>query len=232
MVKQAKALRGKKKIALLKKRLVALFTKVGAVIGVLAVLYIIVSGYAGEQEEQIETVEREIRQTRSKINTLKDQFVIYDKHFSTYSELNKGLKAGQFGLNVQRARIVLDALRKRHRLENLQVEISPLNVWGTGENTGRPVYDTYFPMSRSLTLNFSAISDLHARAFVQSIQSIFPAFVLVEKMEITQTKPLSTEVVRALVNGEVEPMVDAEIVLVWAGIEEKAEDEEVENDAR
>jgi hypothetical protein len=105
---------------------------------------------------------------RSRIAQLEQKFNIYETSFNAYTSLSKKMKKGRYTLNIPKAKKTLDALRKRHRVSNLNVQISSENNYGTPDPSATVGFS---PVFREVKLNFAALSDAHVYAFLDGVKA-------------------------------------------------------------
>lgn len=215
------------KEATLKKQLVKLGAIVIVANALLGAAFFAALEFYSQGRTEVETIEREIRDKKQRLSQLEEKFNIYEGSYYAYTNLYNRLSRGQFALDIHRARAALDALRKRHRISDMSVNISSQEIFGqeaTASSTPAAGTTTEYvgfqPIIREVVLKFGAPSDVHVYALVDSIVNVFPGFIRIQAVSIRQLKPFDAEVIRSVREGNIIEMVDSEIKFQWIGIEE------------
>ncbi len=205
-----------RKLSFLKRRVVKNAGVAFAILAVLGVAMYLADGFAGDQQKQSRAIENDMRQKRTRLADLENKFNIYEGAFFSYKELYERLTRGYYTLDVNRARVALDVLRKRHRVMDMSVSISSQNMFG--KETQK--YVGFEPIYREVTLGFSALTDAHVYALIRSIEDNFPGFIRLKMLELRKADDYSATLREAVRAGETPSLVRANVVFLWIGIEE------------
>lgn len=224
MVKKPRFNESTSKKNLLKQRLLRVAGVFALVLTVCGGAYLLIQSFEASERKKLEDVKSAISKANSELDELERQFSVIIDHFADYKVIYKKISEGKLTLSVRKAKRALDRLRRRHRLQDLQVEITSLETWGENKR-GLDQFIGFRPTYRRIKLDFSAISDLQAYAFVNSIRDNFPGYIHMEKLGIKQSQEYDDEFLESIGTDEPLPLVSTELKILWGGVQEMADKE-------
>ncbi len=170
------------------------------------------SAYAEKQE-----VERTLRQKRLKVSELEQKFNIYESSFNRYNELLQEYDIGKFTLDIDNAQRVINNLRQKYRLTNLELKISSEKIYGDSNQK----YEGFEPLYREVNMTFFGLSDAHIYAFINELQEELSGYVRFAEFSVTRERPMSDALYQDVRRGSTPSIVQAELSFLWIGIARK-----------
>ena len=109
---------------------------------------------------------------------------------------------------------LMSSLRERDHLTNMSVTISPLSdspLEFAPLKSGTAV-------KSDVQVTFGSITDNSTYEFIAGLQRQLPGLALIKDLKITHTSDLSREVILALSQHKITPLIASDISFVWLGI--------------
>lgn len=206
-----------KKLQTLKKKLLKeSLISLGAV-AVLIGATVFLQGNISTEEMEQRTLQSGIRTLEGKIADLERKHGIVNTSIRDFRRLKERLGRGNYLINREQATDIFDHLRKKYRISNLSMTVTPKEVMRNAD-LERPTAQVTVSEA---SLDFDAMSDVHVFSFLQEAADTLPGFLKVTRFRITRQRKITPDVYVSVSKGEVPRMVTAEVGFMWLGIEEK-----------
>ena len=208
------------KLRRLKKQLIRQSIISLAILSCIGGAYYGINHYNSSLEQKHTEAERKLRKARTDIAQLEQKFNIYESSFSAFRNIKEQYDQNIFTVNLDDAQSSLNALRQKHRITNLNVDITPRELF----NPAKAKYVGFNAIFREVTLTFSALSDAHIYAFTDAIADKFSGFIRFTHADIRRARPVSPTIIKEIQRGSAPSMAEATIRFLWIGIDEKQEE--------
>lgn len=173
---------------------------------------IMLSNYSDDTAGEKQAKENENQTKQAEANTLKtkiNKLGEFSEAYALYTQYhNKDLS-----LNRSTVTNILNRLREKHHLVNLEATISPIS--DTKEITD---IKSSTVLKSQVKLSFGALTDNSIYNFIEAIQSEFPGIVVIDSLRFSKKSSLSREVLLNLNSHKITPMVSGELSFFWVGI--------------
>ncbi len=177
-------------------------------------------------DKEVKSLNREIRAAVSQTSSLEQKYKSVAESIVEYDGLLSRFKAGELSINEPFARQTLTKLKNKYRVNNLTLDSTKEETYKEPSLENK-LYKVSF---NELKLEFDAISDLHALAFIEDMESNFNAYIRPTYFQITRKRLYNDDLLKALSNGERPTVVSAKASFLWLGIpasDDKKTDDEV-----
>lgn len=208
------------KLRRLKKKLVK---EAGIFIGIIAVLTgvtLFLQDEIGSEEQQQNVLRSNIQSLDSQIAELERKHGIVNSSIIEYNRLKARMGRGDFRIDRDQATDIFDTLRKKYRISNLSMTVTPKDVMRSTD-LERPTAEVTVSEA---SLEFDAMSDVHVFSFLHDAMQTLPGFLRVTRFKINRQRLITPDVYVSVSKGEVPRMVSAEVGLMWLGIDEKSKE--------
>ena len=189
--------------------------KMLVVVGVFVAIYIGVSAWASSAEQSKTESANLAAQQQSEIATLRSKIDSSGSSQKLFATVVEDRKNEQFEIDNEKVRDVLQDLVKRYRLS-----VSDKLEYSAEKDFKHPELATVtipIIVRQEARLKFSAISDLHAYAFMQALSRELPGVVRYTQFKLMRKAPLDAEAVTQLAAGKSVYTVDVELAFDWFG---------------
>ena len=190
-------------------------------------LIVVLTGVTFFLQDEISTEEQQQRTLRSDIQTLDAQITelerkhgIVNDSIIEYNRLKARLGRGDFKIDRDQATDIFDTLRKKYRISNLSMTVTPKDVMRSTD-LERPTAEVTVSEA---SLEFDAMSDVHVFSFLYDAMQTLPGFLRVTRFKINRQRLITPDVYVSVSKGEVPRMVSAEVGLMWLGIDTKTKE--------
>ncbi len=188
-----------------------------AIIAVLAGITYFVTGEIESEEREQRQLKGNIRSLANQIDELERKHGIVNSSITEFRRLKGRQERGAFSINREQARDIFDTLRKKYRISNLSMTVTPKDAM-SGKDIERPTAQITFSEA---ILEFDAMSDLHVFSFINDAQQTLPGFLKITDFNINRQRKITNEVYVSVSRGEEPRMVSARVNFLWLGIEDK-----------
>ncbi|TAE82395.1 MAG: hypothetical protein EAZ74_00495 [Alphaproteobacteria bacterium] len=203
------------KLRLLYKRVIRASVIAGVIVALLATALYFVDEYRTEQNSEFMSLEQRTLQESARLADLEEKYHVYESSFSSYQEIHGKLKNEAYDLSTSKAQAILERLRKKHRISNLIVEMSPKRSYSQSAQK----FVGFHPIYRRIKIRCGAMTDVHVNLFAAQIMKLFPGRVHPVRIQMNRVRPFSQEVLSTVSKGASPVVVEAEITFLWLGID-------------
>ena len=132
----------------------------------------------------------------------------------TYSDIQQKRENKMLTVNKLALRDVIVGTRSKYAFANLDVNMGEVKPREGGQSKLTTVMIEESP----ITINFNAMSDVDIFGLVEALQTAFVGFNFTH-MKLTLLKEVDNTVLLSIQQSGFEPLVNAKIDLVWAGLQ-------------
>lgn len=205
------------KLRVLKKKLLTEVGIASAIVAALVGATIFIQGEITTDEQEQRGLRSSIQSLATQITDLENKHGIVNSSITEFRRIKDRLNRGDFRIDRDQATAIFDTLRKKYRIGNLSMTVTPKEVM-SGNDVQRPT--TQITASQA-SLEFDAMSDIHVYSFVQEATQTLPGFLHITRFRINRQRKITPDVYVSVSKGEMPRMVSAEVGFMWLGIEEK-----------
>lgn len=165
------------------------------------------------KQGQNNSITAEIKDLETSLGIESQVVQYYDNYTKSHND--------SFVINREIITNLLSELRKKHHLSNnIEVTVSPVSDVADNNFTlksGKMIKST-------VHITMGALTDNSVYNFIYDLQHKLPGIVLVSELKLTKKEELSrTNVLQAVNQHNIIPMVAGELTFVWVGIRPNAE---------
>ena len=187
-------------------------------IGVFVGIYFVTDDLADDSAKKKGDAETALKQDQGKITTMNTQIEKSSLAESRFEDLQKDRDALDFSINSDTFKEWLRNAKAQYRLSNnFKLSLTPEKKFESKEIPD--AYEVY--EHPGMKLEFSAMSDTHVFAFLQSLVRSAPGFIRIETFSIKRNGDLDPATIDQIKTGHTPYMVDAKIEFNWVGLREK-----------
>lgn len=188
----------------------------GAVIFFIVATFFIQDEITSEEQEQ-RVLRSNIQSLAAQISNLERKHGIVNNSITEFRRLKDRLQRGDFRINRDQATDIFDTLRRKYRISNLSMTVTPKDVM-RGADLERPTAEVTISEA---SLEFDAMSDVHVFSFIQEATQTLPGFLRITRFKMSRQRKITPDVYVSVSKGEQPRMVSAEVSFMWLGIDEK-----------
>lgn len=200
-----------------KKQTIAIAVKSSVILVVAVAIYVAASMFQSSIEEKKASVESSNNQLQTDMANMLSKIENVDSSEKKYATFIAQRANQNFIIENEKVRDVLQNLISRYRLKlDGKLEYSAEKKLDAPELAAleRPVL-----VREDAKLKFSAISDVQVFSFAKDLVEQLPGIVSFKRVKITRKGELDAATLTKLSAGQIEYLVDAEIVFDWYGLE-------------
>ncbi len=205
------------KLKHLKKKLVLEGGIAAAIIAAFVGALIFVDGEITTEEQEQRVLKGNLASLNKQITELERKHGIVNSSIVEFRRLKERMGRGDFVIDRDQATSIFDTLRKKYRISNLSMTVTPKDVM-RGNDIQRPT--AQITVSEA-SLEFDAMSDVHVFSFIQEATQTLPGFLHITRFRINRQRKITPDVYVSVSKGEMPRMVSAEVGFMWVGIEDK-----------
>jgi hypothetical protein len=200
----------------LKKRAIIFIIAVGACTALAYGAYM----FSMSNNEEKQRIESELRQKSQKVSELEQKFNIYEASFNRYNEILKEFDNKRYALDIPKAQALINDLRQKYRLTNLELTISGEKPYGEANAS----YKGFEPLYREISLAFYGLSDAHVYAFMEELQRSLSGYIRFAAFSVSRQRGMSEELYKDARRGSTPSVVKSEVSFLWIGVARKKAD--------
>lgn len=206
-----------KKYARLRKKLITEGGIAAAIIAALIATIIFIEDNVTTEEQQQRVLKSNIQSLASQISNLEKKHGIVNKSMSEFRRLKDRQRRGDFKIDRDQATDIFNTLRRKYRISNLSMTITPKSTMINPE-LERPTAEITFSEA---SLEFDAMSDIHVFSFIHDAEETLSGFLRITQFQIERQRKITPDVYISLSKGEEPRMISARVNFMWLGIDEK-----------
>ena len=187
--------------------------KVAMVVGLLGAGMVFAQGWQAGHEKKLASIKAELAKIESEKNSLNSQIDNLGEAAKVYANLARKRQNMDFMIDPVQVRPLMNALRAKHRISKLNIELAPpvkLNVKNfTAKDKQASRYE--------ITMGISGLSDHFIYQFAYELSEMLPGVVQPLSMQMTRQQPLSIEVLSSISRGMKVEAASGQMILNWYG---------------
>ena len=185
------------------------------------ILIVVISGVAYFVDAEVQNIDKENKKLNREISSIKREKNNYSKklglaneYISQYEKIKTEFENERLSLNRKIVRNKLNALKEKHKIADLQVNISPAKAIAEKELKKKNIDVQTSPINISL----KAFTDIDVYNFIHDLSKEMPGFVVVKTFNIYRNSDLGKNNLIAISRGSKPTIVTSDIALDWVGI--------------
>lgn len=199
----------------LKKRLAIRLVVYIAIIVTISLLCVFLIDQQETRENNLSRINNDISSLQRKLQGLSEQAIQFSEAVKVWEGLPDNKKLLQ-GLRISDAKDLMDKFEKEYYISNVNVIFSkPEKV------TEELVSSTVEVMKSTVSIKFSAISDVHVFDFIDAVLNEYPGYVHITSLTMNRSQMITKDVLTQIANGGKPSLVDAKLDFIWYGLNYK-----------
>ena len=209
------------KCTLMQKQLVRQGIIAVILVGLAAAAMMQVDTMAQDALQHKTEIESALRADESHLRELKSKIDLAGSAEKQFAEVK--LRRGEPPFEAKTDRLVqlLQDAKRNYRLSGFKPLNLPVDVQSKRTEFANQNYDVM--VREGMTVEFDAISDVHAYSFLQYLLSDAPGFLRLQSLDMQRKEDLSPQAIAQLQAGQTLGLVTTKAQFVWAGIKAKPE---------
>lgn len=165
-------------------------------------------------ENKKQTLSAQVQQNMSAITSLQGQLVKAKESLALYERILRMENDGRLAVNREAGQKLLDTLKQKFRLTQLQASMSPL----VEHKDAKQPANIAEVLASDVTLEYEGLTDEDIFSFANAIKLQFPGFVRMESFTATKKGSLTRELVAEIIKGSTPALAKGTLRFKWFGV--------------
>ena len=201
-----------------KKNLVIKVGICSLIVAIVIAIFIYLGQFQDKYQQQYNWLRSDISSFNRKIENLNKKTLEFSDAVKKWNEIG-GDEKKLGGLRISEAKELIDTLKERYKLSDLEISFSkPKELTG-----GELASDVISVIESEVNLTLKAVTDEYLLNVIYALKKEFPGYIQIKSFSMSRSGEVTKEILQMLSKGENPGLVNAQVDFIWRDLKYKQE---------